>query len=161
MPVPYRIREYLDQQQVPYAFMPHSTAYTAQETAHHLHVPGRRFAKAVLTKGETKFYLAVVEAQDQVDLKELARLAGEEKLDLGTEEEMDRMFPECETGAMPPLGDLYNMPVYVDAGLEEDAEIVFNAGTHEDAIRMTYGDFKKVAHPVVGAFARGSWIHTA
>jgi len=72
---------------------------------------------------------------------------------LATEMEFSSLFPDCELGAMPPLGELYDLPVYVDESLEGDKEIIFNAGTHRDAIRMNYDDFVSLARPVVCSFA--------
>jgi Ala-tRNA(Pro) deacylase len=63
------------------------------------------------------------------------------------------IFPDCELGAMPPLGELYDLPVYVDESLAGDKEIIVNAGTHRDAIRMNYDDLVGLARPVVCSFA--------
>jgi Ala-tRNA(Pro) deacylase len=71
---------------------------------------------------------------------------------LATEEELRRLFPDCEVGAMPPLGTLYGLPVYVDRSLTDDEQIVFEAGTHSDAIRMRYWDFAALVFPVVAEF---------
>jgi Ala-tRNA(Pro) deacylase len=68
---------------------------------------------------------------------------------LATEKEFAALFPDSELGAMPPFGNLYNLPVYVDTSLTEDEEIVFNAGTHVDTIRIKYKDFVKLVQPKV------------
>jgi Ala-tRNA(Pro) deacylase len=64
---------------------------------------------------------------------------------LATEAEFASLFPDCELGAMPPLGELYGLPVYVDESLSVDKEIIFSAGTHRDAIRMNYRRLKCLA----------------
>ncbi len=89
-----------------------------------------------------------------VDLDALRRLAGAVIIRLANEREFARSYPDCEPGAMPPFGSLYQQRVFVDCSLVGEAEMVFNAGTHTDAIRMHYGDFAELAAPIVGAFAR-------
>jgi Ala-tRNA(Pro) deacylase len=70
-------------------------------------------------------------------------------VELAREEDFAKLFPGCELGAEPPFGNLYNLPVYVDISLREDAEIVFNAGTHTETIRMAYADFEAIVKPIV------------
>jgi Ala-tRNA(Pro) deacylase len=106
----------------------------------------------VVIAAGAKTALAVLPASYHVNLKKLGDLIGEPAR-LATEEEFIGLFPDCELGAMPPLGELYALPVYVDKSLEADEEIVFNAGTHRDAIRMKYTDFKRLAKPTVAEFA--------
>jgi Ala-tRNA(Pro) deacylase len=97
---------------------------------------------------------AVVPADLVVNLDRLAIVAGATSIRLADEEELRWLYPDCERGAMPPLGPLYRQMVYADEALADDDEIVFNAGTHGDAIRMRYEDFAAIAHPIVGRFAR-------
>lgn len=66
------------------------------------------------------------------------------------------MFSDCDVGAMSPLGHLYNVPVYFDSALAEQERIVFNAGTHTDAISMTIEDHVRAANPIVADIARRS-----
>jgi Ala-tRNA(Pro) deacylase len=69
------------------------------------------------------------------------------------EGEMDRLFPDCEVGAIPPFGSFYHLPTLVDESLTEDDKIVFEAQSHEEAIRMSYKDYEEIEHPVKGRFA--------
>lgn len=149
-----KLKQYLDENNVKYVRIIHSPAYTSQEIAASAHVPGRELAKTVMVKVDGQMGMAVVPATRQVDPGQLADVAGAEKVDVATEEEFKDMFPQCEVGAMPPFGNLYNMPVCVDEALEEDEEIVFNAGTHAELVRMDYRDFKRLVQPVIGTFAR-------
>jgi Ala-tRNA(Pro) deacylase len=71
---------------------------------------------------------------------------------LASEQELGQLFPECELGAMPPLGVLFHLPVIVDASISEQEFIAFNAGTHLDVIHMSYGDYAHLVDPAVGKF---------
>jgi Ala-tRNA(Pro) deacylase len=70
-------------------------------------------------------------------------------VELAPEMEFKNKFPDCETGAMPPFGNLYEMPVFADAALAKDEEIAFNAGSHRELVRLAWADFEKLVHPVV------------
>ena len=148
------IQEFLRRANIPYTVFPHIRAYTAQEEAAVTHMPGRNWAKAVICFVDGEPIQAVVPADLEVDLDWLAILAGATSIRLADEDELRWLYPDCERGAMPPLGPLYRQMVYADEALADDDEIVFNAGTHGDAIRMRYQDFAAIAHPIVGRFAR-------
>jgi len=148
------VQEFLRRANVPYSVFPHARAYTAQEEAAVTHVPGRAWAKPVICFVDGEPVQAVVPADLVVDLDRLAIVAGAISIRLAEEEELRWLYPDCERGAMPPLGPLYRQMVYADEALADDDEIVFNAGTHGDAIRMRYEDFAAIAHPIVGRFAR-------
>jgi len=139
---------------VPYNVLPHAPAYSAQDEAAVTHTPGRDWAKAVVCFADGEPIQAVVPADRMVDLIQLAMLARAGTLRLAREDELAWLYPDCERGAMPPLGPLYRQRVYADEALADDDEIVFNAGTHGDAIRMRYEDFAAIARPIVGRFAR-------
>jgi Ala-tRNA(Pro) deacylase len=147
------VQEFLRRANVPYSVLPHRRAYTAQEEAAVTHVPGRAWAKVVTCFVDGEPVQAVVPADLIVDLDRLAVVAGATTIRLAGEEELRWLYPDCERGAMPPLGPLYRQTVYADAALADDDEIVFNAGTHGDAIRMRYDDFAEIAHPITGNFA--------
>jgi Ala-tRNA(Pro) deacylase len=147
------LQEYLRRSNVAYTVFPHPAAFTAQEEAAVTHTPGRDWAKVVACFADGEPILAVVPADLHVDLVRLARLAGADDVRLAREEELDWLYPDCERGAMPPIGPLYRQPVFVDSALAAEEEIVFNGGTHVDAIAMTYEDFALLARPTVGRFA--------
>ena len=154
MAVVATVQEFLRRANVPYAVFPHARAYTAQEEAAVTHVPGRDWAKAVVCFADGEPVQAVVPADLEVDLDRLAVLIGATTIRLAGEDELRWLYPDCERGAMPPLGPLYRQMVYVDEALAVEEQIVFNAGTHGDAVRMRFEDFAAIAHPVVGRFAR-------
>lgn len=147
-----RLKALLDEQQIRYTLMTHSQAYTAQAAAATLHVPGKELAKTVVVRAGEETLLAVLPASHHVSLKKLSAVVGKSAR-LATEKEFGDLFPDCELGAMSPFGQLYNLPVYVDTVLTGDEEVVFNAGTHRDAIRMRYEDFARLAKPTVCSFA--------
>jgi len=148
-----RIKEFLDCQGARYAVITHSPAFTAQEEAAVTHISGRDWAKPVVFFADGEPIMAVVPADLVVDLERLLDVTGADRIRLATEDELNALYPDCEPGAMPPLGPLYNQPVFVDIALAAEPQIVFNGGTHGDAICMRYDDFAALARPVVGSFA--------
>jgi Ala-tRNA(Pro) deacylase len=152
MSIPAKLKELLDQNKILYTSITHSPAYTAQGVAKAMHVPGKELAKTVvLLAGEKETILAVLPASSHASLPHLSAVVGK-PLRLATEKEFAGLFPDCELGAMPPFGELYNLPVYVDESLASDVEIVFNAGTHHEAIRMRFEDFARMVKPLQCSF---------
>lgn len=150
------IHEFLREAHVPYAVVPHPAAYTAQDEAAATHVPGREWAKVVACFIDGEPVEAVVPATSTINLERLLELAGGSEIRVAEEVELNRLFPECELGAMPPFGPLYGQAVYVDAVLALEPDIVFNAGTHREAIVMRWHHFVKMVNPIVGRFAEAS-----
>lgn len=149
-----KLKAYLDSNNVKYLSIPHSTAYTAQGIAAVSHISGKELAKTVMVNADDKLIMAVLPASKQVDLLALRKLVGAESIRLASEREFKTQFPDCEVGAMPPFGNLYDLRVFVDETLTKDEEIAFNAGSHTELIRLAYGDFERLVQPTVGAFSR-------
>jgi Ala-tRNA(Pro) deacylase len=147
-----KLKKFLDENDVRYLAIQHSVAYTSQELAARMHIHGWELAKTTILQVDGKFYMAVLPAPCQVDMSRFREVVGAESVALAAEEEFKKLFPECELGAMPPFGHLYSLPVYVDERLTEDESIVFNAGTHTEAIRMDFVDFERLAKPVIAHF---------
>ena len=147
------IHAFLRDAHVPYVVLPHQPAFTAREEAAATHVPGRGWAKVVVCFVDGEPVEAVVPAALDVNLDRLRELARGDTIRLADESELDWLFPECEAGAMPPFGPLYGQDVLVDVALAAEDEIVFNAGTHTEAIRMRWPDFAASVRPIVGKFA--------
>lgn len=145
--------QFLHEAHVPYSVVPHRPAFTAQEDAAAVHVPGRDWAKVVVCIIDGRPVEAVVPAPLAVNLADLVDLAGGTEIRLATEEELARLFPDCEPGAMPPFGPLYGQQVFVDVELAGEPQLVFDAGSHVEAIVMRWPDFVKSVRPVVGRFA--------
>jgi len=151
MPVK-KLRDFLDGQNVKYLTLTHSPAYTAQEIAASAHVSGKDMAKTVIVKLDGKTAMAVLPAHRKIVLQDLRDVTGADKVRFATEEEFQQLFPDCETGAMPPFGNLYGMDVYVAPELTEEEEILFNAGSHTELMKMAYEDFERLAKPKVMSF---------
>jgi Ala-tRNA(Pro) deacylase len=153
MAVSPSIQEFLRRSDVEYTVFPHPRAYTAREEAAVSVVPERSWAKAVICFADGEPVQAVVPADCYVDFERLAMLMGAKHIRMASEDELEWMFPDCERGAMPPLGPLYRQIVFVDERLAADEKIVFNAGTFANAIAMRYRDFAAITRPIVGEFA--------
>ena len=153
MPILGKLREFLDQNGVHYEVGSHRLAFTAQEVAAAQHVPGKELAKVVMLRSGTAFIMTVLPAPYRVDIERAKAALGKSDLSLATEQEFKNLFPQCEAGAEPPFGNLYNLPVYVDQTLTRDEDIVFNAGSHTQTIKMKYADFARLVQPKVAAFA--------
>jgi len=144
-----KLRDFLDSHYVKYLVISHSLAYTAQGIAALAHVSGKKLAKTVIVKIDDVLAMAVVPASLHVDLDALKTLTGAQSVEIATEREFMNAFPDCETGAMPPFGNLYDMEVYADASLAENEEITFNAGTHRELVRMAWTDVVRLVHPII------------
>ena|SRR5215831_761105 len=153
MSVAPKLKEYLDSNSVKYNVLTHDIAYTAQDTAAAAHVSGNELAKSVVVNSDGRFVLAILPAPLKVDLERLKEVLHARELRLARESEFSSLFTGCDRGAMPPFGNLYGVDMYVDKSLTRDEEIVFNACTHVDAIRMKYRDFERLAQPRVAEFA--------
>lgn len=149
-----KLEEFLQQSGVSYRHTTHPTAYTAREVAAVEHIPAREVAKTVVFLSENGYGMAVLCGDCVVDLEQLRRDLGLARLRLATEAELGELFPDCELGAMPPTGNLFGMPVYVDAQLAGEEMIAFNAGTHRDVVHMRFEDFRRLVRPEIRAFAR-------
>ncbi len=153
MSIPAKVREYLDSHKVAYQFCTHSPAYTAQGLAHVQHVSGKELAKVVMVVVSGRMVMTVLPGSHRVEIDRLENLLGGQKSRLATEEEFKDLFPDCEVGAMPPFGNLYDLEVLADVELEKHQTITFNAGTHVETIKMDYGDFRRLVQPKTGSFS--------
>ncbi len=147
-----RLASYFVDNDVAFETMRHHTAYTAQEVAAEQKVSGRQLAKVVMVKANGALAMLVLPADHRINFDRLERILGCEEVSLAKEEEFRDLFPDCDTGAMPPFGNLYEIPVYVDRSLTRDKEIVFNSGTHEETMKVRYDDYARLAHPIVAEF---------
>ena len=148
MKIPKRLIECLDQNKVSYEVLQHPEAVTAQRIAQAEHVKGRHHAKVVMVKSGDQHLMMVLPADHHIDLKKVEK-ATAQTVSLSNEEQFKSLFPDCAIGAMPPFGNLYDLPTYVDKDLAEQDYIVFEAGTHKDAIKMRYRDYQKIVKPKV------------
>lgn len=147
-----KIKSLLDREHVKYVTIRHSPAFTAQEVAESAHIPGRIMAKTVMVEIDGELAMTVLPSNHRISMDDLCALAGTEDVRLAREEEFEHIFPDCEPGAMPPFGNLYDLSVFVSPDLAEEAEIAFNAGTHTEVIRMMFHDFDTLVKPRVVRF---------
>jgi len=144
-----RLQEFLDHEGVSYETIRHTTDFTAQHTAADTHTPGREFAKTVLVRVDGDPAFAVLPAHHRVDFERLRDALGAEEVELCSEHDMEEICPDCDAGAAPPFGNLYEVPVYLRSVMTEDDQITFNAGNHQTAVRMAFRDFERLVHPKV------------
>jgi Ala-tRNA(Pro) deacylase len=147
------LQRLLDGHNVPHEVHTHRTAMTAAELAAADHVPPSEVAKVVVLRSAERFVLAALPATRQLDVERLGALVGDPQLRLATEAEFADAFPECELGAIPPIGELFGVPLWVDDSLGREAETVFSAGTHRETVHLAYRDFVRLAKPTFGAFS--------
>ena len=148
MEIPKKLIDCLDQNNVQYEILRHAEAITAQRIAQAEHVKGRHQAKVVMVKSGDQHLMVVLPADHHLDLEKVEKAVGR-SVSLGKENEFKSLFPDTAIGAMPPFGNLYDLPTYVDKHHADQDYVVFEAGTHTDAIRMSYSDFEKIVRPKV------------
>jgi len=154
MPLSERLRSFLESHSIEYSVTVHPRAYTAREVAAAEHLPPREMAKTVVLFGDGEYFMVVIPANKVVDLPEARLTLGSNQVRLASEDEMGKLFPDCELGAMPPFGSLYHMPVYLDSSLTGEDRIAFNAGTHREVLHMNMSDFRALTQPSVVSLVR-------
>jgi Ala-tRNA(Pro) deacylase len=148
-----RVIEFLDKSKVKYKVNEHHATFTAQHLAAEEHEPGKYVAKPVIVKADDKYVVCVLAAPYKADLGALKKQLGVKKAVLADETEIGKLFPDCDLGAEPPFGNLYDLPTVMDKVLEKDDHIVFQAGSHEKAIRMSMADYRKLVQPKILEFS--------
>jgi Ala-tRNA(Pro) deacylase len=149
MPVLKKLKDMLDEAKISYEVYNHALAYTTQEIAAIQHFSGREMAKVVMLRVDGSLIMAVIAGNHKVHLNTVKTSLGAKEVRLATEDEFAARFPECEIGAMPPFGNLFGLPVFVDPALEKDEYIFFNAGNHAQTVHLRYKDFEKLVKPTV------------
>ncbi len=144
-----RLKEFLDQNKVRYSVQSHMTAYTASGVASAAHVKGREMAKTVMVLADSKLVMLVVPSSTHIKIRMVKTALRAHDVSLASEKDFAHVFPDCEVGAMPPFGNLYGVPVYVDEALTKDKEIAFNAGNHRELMRLRYPDYERVVSPIL------------
>ena len=151
MAINERLLRWLERERADVSVVPHEEVSSAREGAATSRVPARRLAKVVVLRDEAGSHLmVVVPASEHVDLRAVHRATGRRGLRLVDEDDMRRLFPDCEAGAMPPFGHLYGVPMFVDDCFAHEPEICFQAGNHHEIVRMSYADFARLAKPFTG-----------
>ena len=149
MTIPQNVTSLLESSGVRYEILKHPQALTAQEVAATVHVTGKEVAKTLVVDADGKYVMAVIPAPHKLSLKSLKDVLAAKEVRLASEAELTQLFPDCEVGAMPPLGTLYNMPVYISTALKDREEIFFNACSHTEVFKISYADFERLVQPRV------------
>jgi Ala-tRNA(Pro) deacylase len=144
-----QLREYLDSNHVQYQVIEHPLAYTAQEIAASAHIPGKQMAKTVMIKIDDHIAMVVLPAPERVNLNRIKEYSGAAVVKLASEKEFQDLFPDCDPGAMPPFGNLYEIDVYAAESLADEVEIAFCAGSHTELIRLSFKDFERLVKPQI------------
>jgi Ala-tRNA(Pro) deacylase len=139
---------------IPYQELHHPEAYTAQQVAQQEHVSGHRVAKVVVVLADGKPVELVLPASRRVVPERVGALLGARRVEFGTEGEMDALFTGCQTGAIPPLPHWEGVGVLMDESMHVEGDIVFQAGTHTDAVRLRFDDWFGLVKPRVGSFSK-------
>jgi Ala-tRNA(Pro) deacylase len=147
-----KLESYLRDNGVQFEAHTHPEAFTAQTVAASEHVSGKRLAKAVMVVCDDDMVMAVVPAHEKVELDRFKDVIGATDVRLARESEFAPRFPDCDPGAQPPFGHLYDLPTYVDESLATQGEIAVQAGTHTDTITLSYADYERLVQPRVAAF---------
>ena len=147
-----KLRKFLDEQRVKYVTISHSPAFTANEVAAAAHISGKEMAKTVMVKVDGEMIMVVLPASMKVDFGRLLDATGAQEVELAHENEFKDLFPDCDLGTMPPLGNLFGMRTFVAEELTEDEEIAFNAGSTTELIKLAYSDFERLVQPRVLPF---------
>lgn len=154
MAISSRLKEFLDQEDVHYDVLHHTAAFTASEIAGAQHVPGKNVLKSVIVKAGDQYLMVVLSATHMIDFDKLSSVSGMKNLELASEDEISKLFPDYDIGAEPPFGHLYGLKVFIDKKVQEDRDIVFNAGTHTDMIKMKKDDFIRLAEGKIADIGR-------
>ena len=152
MPVK-KLKDYLDDNNIKYVVISHSSAFTALEVAASAHLPGKELAKTVMVKIDDKMTMVVLPSSYKIDFDLLKNVTNAKQIELATEDEFTSLFPNCAVGTMPPFGNLYNMEVYVAETLTKTEEIAFAAGSHSELVKLAYKDFERLVKPIVTQFS--------
>lgn len=149
-----KLKEFLDQHQTTYRSIPHAHTGSSLETAEISHVPGDKLAKAIIMADERGPLMAVIPADYHLDLDSLRRDL-QRHLEFADEAELPSLFPDCEPGAIPPIGPAYNVPTIWDTRLGEEKTVYMEAGDHETLLEMTGQAF----HELMASAERGHFSH--
>jgi Ala-tRNA(Pro) deacylase len=161
MPLTERLRSFLETNHAEYTLTDHAKAFTAREVAQAEHLPPKEVAKTVVIFGDGEYHMVVIPASKLVDFQELRPALGLSQVRMATEDELAKLFADCELGAMPPIGVMYGLTVYLDSSLAGEPAIAFNAGTHREVVHMRTAEYRRLAHPVIVSLVREPAVHRA
>lgn len=143
MGVALTLQQYLDDQGIEYDVMTHRKTGSSSGTAEASHIPGDRLAKGVVVKSRKGYLLVILPTSRMLNLEELASRL-KQPVKLATEEELSLLFPDCDTGAVPPIGAAYGLSAVVDESLEGQEDIYFEGGDHRTLVHLSGTEFHRL-----------------
>lgn len=143
MSISKRVRQFLDESGIPFETVAHPRTASSAETAQAAHVPGDCLAKTVVIHHEDGYALAVVPSSHRVDLGSLQNVI-DRRMGLASEDEIKVLFDDCDTGAVPPLGEVYGLRTLVDSSLDKKQNIYFEGGDHKTLVKISGIHFDKL-----------------
>jgi len=153
MSMPRWIENTLEHEHVDFRPRYHPPCFTAQQVAEEEHFSGHRVAKVVIVMAAGRPVEVVLPACERVDLEAVRKSLGCTHCRLAVEKEMDSLFDDCEVGTAPPLRHWPDVDILLDRHLPHSGPILFQAGTHQDAIEMQFVDWYRITRPQEGNFA--------
>lgn len=135
------ISQYLDSWGTSYELVHHPRSITSMETAAAAHVPGDQLAKAVVVEDDHQYLIVVIPSTHRLRLGLLCERF-ERPYGLATEQEIQSLFSDCETGSVPPLGEAYGLEVVVDDAILESDDVYFEAGDHAELVHVSGEEFR-------------------
>jgi Ala-tRNA(Pro) deacylase len=148
-----QITKYLDNMHAQYKVSHHHPTFSSQRLASEEHIGGHNVMKPVLIIADGTTYMCVLAACDKIDFGALKRELGVEEVGLADELVMARVFEDCELGAEPPFGSFYGLTTLMDEKLNSDEYVLFQSGSHEEAVRMELEDYKRIERPRICSFS--------
>ena len=154
MTVPYKLKDYLNRNNVNYTMYYHNPANETRELMRNLDLFEKEFVKTFIVQTEDGYAMTVLPIGRKIDLELFKNASSKSEVKLADLNQVKSLFPDCEEGAIPPLGNLYKLPVYVSPAVKKRREIVFRAGTHTDTIKMRYEDYQKLVNPHINKISK-------
>ena len=154
------LQRYLNNNGIQYRIIEHEPAFSAHGVALATHITDKEGAKSVILVIDKRYWMAVLRADERISARLLRSLFAARDVRMAHEEDLSLLFPDCELGAMPPFGNLYGLPILLDAALLEDDEIVFNACATTRSIRIRMEDYRRLVNPLIGRFAQPVFVRS-
>jgi Ala-tRNA(Pro) deacylase len=155
MTMPTKLVEFLETHHLKYETIAHSETQTSLATVNWINCDAAQLAKIIVCEIDNyRTSLFLLPAAEVMDLKELKKNINAKKINILPETKLEEIFNDCEIGAQPTYGSLYNLPTFLPEHSDKNKDIYFNAGTHTDVLRVPYSEFDDVEQPYITNFSR-------
>lgn len=154
MEIPQKIIKFLEKNKIKYQTIKHRTVYTAFDKSQTLKVPQKIIAKVLVLKMDGNLAIVLIAANKNLDLKSLKKVAKIKKIEFVSEKIIKNKFKGIKVGAIPPLGNLWQVPTFIDRSLTKEKEIIFSGGNYNFSIKVKTKDLAKISADLVfGSFS--------